>query len=77
MNTTAIATGYQTLPLTMIDESPTNPRRTFDPEKLAELAQSIREHGLLQPITVRPLADRYEIVAGARRFRALPVGRTN
>lgn len=70
MSTTAIATGYQTLPLTLIDESPTNPRRTFDPDKLAELAQSIREHGLLQPITVRPFGDRYEIVAGARRFRA-------
>ena len=71
MSTTAIAaTGYQTLSLTQIHESPTNPRRTFEPTKLAELAESLRIHGLVQPITVRPDDEGFEIVAGARRFRA-------
>src|SRR6202021_3583385 len=47
-----------------------NPRRTFDEAKLVELAESLRTQGLIQPITVRPDNDGYEIVAGARRFRA-------
>jgi ParB family chromosome partitioning protein len=49
----------------------TNDRKSFDPVKLAELAASIAEHGLAQPITVRPVGERYEIVAGERRFRAI------
>ena len=48
-----------------------NDRRTFDPARLAELAESIRQNGLAQPITVRPLAGRFQIVAGERRFRAV------
>jgi ParB/RepB/Spo0J family partition protein len=48
-----------------------NHRREFDPEKLAELADSIGKHGLAQPITVRPVGEGYEIVAGERRFRAI------
>lgn len=47
-----------------------NDRTTFDAGALEELAASIREHGLIQPITVRPSGDGYEIVAGERRFRA-------
>jgi ParB family chromosome partitioning protein len=62
--------GFQTLALTDIHESTTNPRRTFDESKLAELAASLRTQGLIQPITVRPNSEGYEIVAGARRFRA-------
>ncbi len=51
--------------------SPYQPRREFDPEKLQELADSIREHGVLQPIVVRKGVGRwYEIIAGERRFRA-------
>lgn len=74
MNTPAIVeSGYQTLPLSMLDESATNPRRTFEPTKLAELAESITVHGLIQPITVRPKGKRFEIVAGARRFRAAQI----
>lgn len=46
------------------------PRKFFDPEKLAELAASIKEHGLVQPIVVRPYNGAYEIVAGERRYRA-------
>ncbi len=71
--TTAVDSGYKTLPLTMLEESTTNPRRTFDLAKLAELAQSLATHGLIQPITVRPKGDTFEIVAGARRFRAAQI----
>lgn len=71
--TAALATAYQTLPLSSLRESDSNPRRTFDESKLRELAESIRTHGLIQPITVRPKDDAFEIVAGARRFRALQI----
>jgi len=64
----------QDIPLGQIQESKTNPRRQFDQAKLAELADNIRQHGVLQPVLVRPLAncetELYELVAGARRFRA-------
>jgi ParB family chromosome partitioning protein len=64
----------QDIPLTNIQESKTNPRRTFDETKLAELADNIRQYGVLQPVLVRPLPDSenlfYELVAGARRYRA-------
>ena len=57
--------------LALIRANPGQPRKHFDAKLLDELADSIRENGLLQPITVRPVADgRYEIVAGERRFRA-------
>ena len=47
------------------------PRRYFDPEKLAQLVQSVRSHGILEPVLVRPLHDgEYELVAGERRLRA-------
>ncbi|MDD2620432.1 MAG: ParB/RepB/Spo0J family partition protein [Syntrophomonadaceae bacterium] len=49
------------------------PRKNFDQEALQELADSIREHGMLQPILVRPNKDGYEIIAGERRFRAAQV----
>jgi ParB family transcriptional regulator, chromosome partitioning protein len=48
-----------------------NDRHAFDPQALANLAESISESGLAQPITVRPIGDRYQIVAGERRFRAV------
>lgn len=54
----------------LIDESPLNPRKKFDETALDELAGSIREQGVLQPLTVRPAGDRYELVIGARRLRA-------
>src|SRR5271154_2472469 len=64
----------QDIPLTHIQESKTNPRRQFDEVKLAELADNIRQHGVLQPVLIRPMPDgepeTYELVAGARRFRA-------
>ena len=84
MSTTMVASGtkavppvvssIQDIPLERIRESKTNPRSHFDQAKLAELAENIRQHGVLQPILVRPLpeggADTYELVAGARRYRA-------
>ncbi len=64
------SSAFQYLAIDTIHESTTNPRRTFDEAKLYELAESIRSNGLIQPITVRPKSDGFEIVAGARRFRA-------
>jgi len=61
---------FQMLPLSRLHESPTNPRRVFDEAKLLELAASLRAQGLIQPIVARPNADGFEIVAGARRYRA-------
>jgi ParB family chromosome partitioning protein len=61
---------FQFIASDQIHESTTNPRQTFDQKKLEELAGSIRQNGLIQPITVRPNANGFEIVAGARRFRA-------
>ena len=64
----------QDIPLSRIQESKTNPRSQFDAAALAELADNIRLHGVLQPVLVRPLPggepDCYELVAGARRYRA-------
>lgn len=59
-----------TLPVGLIDSNPHQPRRQFDEAALSELADSIRIKGVLQPILVRPTGDRYEIVAGERRWRA-------
>jgi ParB family chromosome partitioning protein len=50
--------------------NPYQPRRVFDPEALSELAESIRVHGILQPIVVRAMSDGYEIISGERRWRA-------
>lgn len=61
----------QTLPLREIEPDPDQPRKSFDEQTLAELAASIAEHGLIQPIAVRPMpAGGYSIVAGERRWRA-------
>ena len=64
------SSAFQFLAIDTIHESTTNPRRTFDEGKLKELAESIKHNGLIQPITVRPNNEGFEIVAGARRFRA-------
>lgn len=58
------------VPVGEIYPNPHQPRTTLDPVKLEELAASIREHGLVQPVLVRPFGDRYELVAGERRWRA-------
>jgi len=73
----AVASGVssvQDIPLENIRESTSNPRRVFDEAQLRELASNIQSHGVLQAILVRPSPDgvdgMYELVAGARRFRA-------
>lgn len=61
----------QTLKISQIEPNRSQPRRSFDEEALGELAESIREHGVLQPILVRPqIYGGYQIVAGERRYRA-------
>lgn len=60
-------------PIELIAPNPRNPRRTFGEADLADLAQSLREHGLVQPVVVRPAPSQpghYEIIAGERRWRA-------
>ena len=60
-----------TLKLTEIEPNREQPRKDFDEKALSELADSIREHGVLQPLLVRPLKDgRYQLIAGERRWRA-------
>ena len=57
--------------ITQIEPNPNQPRREFDAEALNELASSIRELGIIQPITLRKVADgKYQIIAGERRWRA-------
>jgi ParB family chromosome partitioning protein len=60
------------LPIELISPNPRNPRRRFADDELADLCQSIREHGVVQPVVVRPsqASGRYEIIAGERRWRA-------
>src|SRR5215475_12259172 len=53
-----------------ITPSPFQPRRTFDEAKIDELASSIRNQGIIQPLVVRPKADGFELIAGERRWRA-------
>ncbi|MDD6024119.1 MAG: ParB/RepB/Spo0J family partition protein [Oscillospiraceae bacterium] len=61
----------QTLPIQKLEPNRNQPRREFDPEALQELSDSIAQHGILQPIAVRPLeSGYYQIIAGERRWRA-------
>jgi ParB family chromosome partitioning protein len=63
--------GVRIVPIDRIEPNPEQPRLAIDPGPLEELAASIREHGVLQPILVRPLdATRYQLIAGERRWRA-------
>ncbi len=62
--------GIVELELEKIFPNPDQPRKTFDEDKLIDLAESITEHGVLQPIIVTPRGDKYMIIAGERRFRA-------
>jgi ParB family chromosome partitioning protein len=60
----------QSIPVDMIDPNPYQPRGQIKENELAELAQSIATHGVLQPIVVRPLNGRYQLIAGERRWQA-------
>jgi ParB family transcriptional regulator, chromosome partitioning protein len=66
----ARADDAQTLAVDVIDPNPFQPRRLFQAERLEELAQSIRSNGIIQPLVVRKSGDRYQLVAGERRWRA-------
>ena len=63
-------TTVQKVPLSSITPSPMQPRKHFRAEQLAELMESIREHGVIQPLVVRPVNGTLELIAGERRFRA-------
>jgi ParB family chromosome partitioning protein len=58
------------LAVDQLDPNPFQPRRQFDQAEIAALADSLRQHGMLQPVLVRPVGDRYQLVAGERRLRA-------
>ena len=65
------STGVRVLPIDQIEPNPEQPRLAMDPTSLEELAASIREHGVLQPILVRPLGNNeFQLIAGERRWRA-------
>ncbi|MBI5974963.1 ParB/RepB/Spo0J family partition protein [Staphylococcus canis] len=68
--------GVQSIKMERIVPNRYQPRQTFDPNRIEELAESIQAHGLLQPIVVRPIEENmFEIIAGERRFRALQLNR--
>ena len=62
--------GARDIPIQNIVVNPHQPRKTFKDADLMELTNSIKKHGVVQPIVVRPVEDKYEIVAGERRYRA-------
>lgn len=64
------SSGVETIGIDDIKPNAAQPRKTFDKEKLEDMAASIKEHGIIQPIIVRPSGKGYEIVAGERRYRA-------
>jgi ParB family chromosome partitioning protein len=69
--TTHRSTGVKVIPVDRIESNPEQPRLAFDETTLQELASSIREHGVLQPILVRPIGENhFQLIAGERRWRA-------
>jgi ParB family chromosome partitioning protein len=68
-------TAVRDIPIEKIVPNPSQPRMTWHEETLKELAASITEHGVLQPILVRPAGDGYEIIAGERRWRASKIAK--
>ncbi|AFZ27230.1 ParB-like partition protein [Cylindrospermum stagnale PCC 7417] len=71
MSPVETTTPSATVPIEKIRVNPRQPRRYFDPDKLAQLVESVKQHGILEPLLVRPLeGGEYELVAGERRLRA-------
>lgn len=66
----AVAAGVGNIAVADIKPNPVQPRRHFDENALAELSESLKKHGVIQPIVVRPYKGAYQIVAGERRWRA-------
>lgn len=69
-NDADIANGVLEIEIGLIDRNEEQPRKNFDEKALKELAQSIKQHGIIQPLILQKTGDRYQIVAGERRFRA-------
>jgi ParB family transcriptional regulator, chromosome partitioning protein len=69
-NTGTLGMGLRQLPIELLTANPNNPRRHFAEDEITNLAQSLKEKGVLQPIMVRPQGEHFEIVAGERRWRA-------
>ncbi len=67
----------EVIPVNEITKNPYQPRKKFDDEKLNEMVQSIKEHGIIQPVVVRKKEKGYELVAGERRFRASQLAQLN
>ena len=66
-----LSSHFALVPIDQIESNPDQPRKDFDPEALQELADSIKVHGIIQPLTVRRLnAKQYQIISGERRWRA-------
>ncbi len=65
--------GIKEISVSIIDPNPDQPRTEFEPQALNDLADSLRLHGLLQPILVRPAGERYFVIAGERRLRAAKI----
>src|SRR4051812_5598216 len=59
--------------LDAIEVNPLQPRKTFDDDEITSLSNTIKEHGILQPLVVRPMGDRFQLIAGERRLRAARV----
>jgi ParB family chromosome partitioning protein len=68
--TTPSATGLLEISIDQISPNPYQPRKTFNEASIEELARSVREHGIVQPLVVTRSGDRYKLIAGERRFRA-------
>ncbi|MCU1245244.1 MAG: chromosome segregation DNA-binding protein, partial [Acidobacteria bacterium] len=64
------ASGLLELAIDQISPNPYQPRKTFNEASIEELARSVREHGIVQPLVVTRSGDRYKLIAGERRFRA-------
>src|SRR5438045_2714651 len=62
--------GVTCVAVAWLDQNPYQPRQAFDDDDLAALSASIRTHGILQPLVVRRVGDRYQLIAGERRLRA-------
>ena len=58
------------IPVDLIDPNPFQPRRVFDPTEVSALADSLRQHGMIQPVLARAVGERYQLIAGERRLRA-------
>jgi len=70
-NANGIVGSIATIEISSIEANPFNPRSNFEKEALQELSESIRIHGIIQPLTVRKLGrDKYQLISGERRFRA-------